>query len=106
MLDWRLAVPLLLTVGLACGRLDTPDLAHGAVTGQISGALTGAYAYVLGLPDIYAPVAADGSFRLDQVPAGEPRIVMFDRSSISMTPDGVHATSVARFCTSRPTLIG
>ena len=23
-----------------------------------------------------------------------------------MTPDGVHATSVARFCTSRPTLIG
>ena len=38
--------------------------------------------------------------------ARAPAIAMSDRSSSSMTPDGVQAASVARFCTSRPTLIG
>ena len=38
--------------------------------------------------------------------ARAPAIGMLDRSSSSITPDGVHATSAARFCTRRPTLTG
>ncbi len=103
MLRWRRAVPILLTVGLACGRLDTPDLAHGAVTGRISGALTGAYAYVLGSPGVYATAAADGTFRLDQVPAGQPRIVMFDGvAGAESVPVQVEGASVSHVELGRP----
>ncbi len=38
--------------------------------------------------------------------ARAPAMAMFDRSSSSITPDGVQAVSVARFWTSNPTLIG
>jgi hypothetical protein len=70
------AVAALLAAG--CGSVENPDLATGTVTGRISGASLGAYAYVLGAPAVHAPIAADGSFRLDRVPKGERKIVLFD----------------------------
>lgn len=97
------ALPLALALGFACGGLDTPDLQHGAVTGRIPGARAGAYAYVLGAPDVLAQAAQDGSFRLDQVPAGQPRIVLFDGSSgaesLSVQVDGA---SVSHLDPGRP----
>lgn len=79
MIRRRLAAPTLAALVLGCGGLEIPDLDHGAVTGQISSAVAGkAYAYVLGSPDITVAAAADGSFRLDNVPAGTAQIVMFD----------------------------
>jgi len=71
-------VAALLAAG--CGSIDNPDLATGTVTGRLSGASSGAYAYVLGAPGVHAPIAADGSFRLDRVPKGQRKIVLFDGS--------------------------
>jgi len=62
----------------ACGELSTPDLSTGEVAGRLSGASPGAYAYVLGAPDLTAPVASDGSFAIARVPAGPQRVVIFD----------------------------
>jgi hypothetical protein len=73
------AVAALLAAG--CGSVENPDLGTGTVTGRISGASPGAYAYVLGAPSVHAPIASDGSFRLDRVPAGERKIVLFDGSA-------------------------
>ena len=97
------AAPLLLVLGLACGGLDTPDLQHGAVTGRIPGARAGAYAYVLGSPEVLVQAAQDGTFRLDQVPAGQPNIVLFDGSagaeSLAVRVDGA---SVSHLDPGRP----
>lgn len=73
------AVAALLAAG--CGSVENPDLTTGTVTGRITGASTGAFAYVLGAPAVHAPIATDGSFRLDRVPAGERKIVLFDGSA-------------------------
>jgi len=70
------AAAALLAAG--CGSVENPDLATGTVTGRLSGASAGAYAYVLGTPAVHAPIATDGSFRLDGVPAGSRTIVVFD----------------------------
>ncbi len=78
MIRFRQAAPLLAALALGCGALETPDLSHGALTGRIPNAQAGAYAYVLGSPEVYALAEADGSFRLDAVPAGQPLIVLFD----------------------------
>jgi hypothetical protein len=74
----RTAIPFLVALGAACGQYQSPDLEHGAVAGRIPGATDGAYAYVLGSPEIFARAQPDGSFSLDNVPAGQPRIVLFD----------------------------
>jgi hypothetical protein len=77
----RKAIPVLLALGAACGQYQSPDLEHGAVTGRIPGAAAGAYAYVLGSPEIFANAEPDGSFNLDNVPAGQPKIVLYDGSA-------------------------
>ncbi len=61
-----------------CGGLRNPDVATGSVQGHITGAAPGALAYVLGHPDVAAPIAGDGTFRLDGVPAGEQYLVLYD----------------------------
>lgn len=65
----------------ACGTLEVPDLATGSVAGRIPGSAAGAYVYVLGAQWIFTYGAADGSFRLDRVPAGRQRLVLFDGSA-------------------------
>ncbi len=64
-----------------CGGLESPDVATGSVGGRIAGGAGGAYAYVFGRPDLFAAATADGSFRLDRVPAGEQALVLFDGSA-------------------------
>ncbi len=81
MTHFRQAAAILAALVLGCGALQTPDLQHGVVTGQIQ--LSGTtqqqpYVYVLGSPDAYAEVKSDGTFRLDRVPVGQPQIVLFD----------------------------
>jgi len=61
-----------------CGGMETPDVATGSVQGHIAGAAAGAQAYVLGHPEIATPIALDGTFRLDGVPAGEQYLVLYD----------------------------
>ncbi len=78
---FRQPAPIIAALALACGALETPDLQHGVVTGQIQ--LSGTppqqpYVYVLGSPDSYAEVKPDGTFRLDEVPIGQPQIVLYD----------------------------
>ncbi len=97
----RLIVACALAMG--CGQLQSADLQHGAVAGRIPNAAPGAYAYVLGAPEILAPAAADGSFRLDQVPAGAATVVLFDGASgaegLPVTVDGA---SISRIEPNRP----
>ena len=99
----RAPFALAAALALACGGFDTPDLAHGAVTGRIPGATTGAYAYVLGAPEVLSPAAADGSFRLDGVPAGTPEIVLFDGAAgAERLPVEVKGASVSQLDPGRP----
>lgn len=88
------AVVALLAAG--CGAVENPDLSTGTVTGRITGASSGAYAYVLGTPAVHAPIAADGSFRLDGVPDGSRTIVLFDGvTGAGAFPVEVEGASVA-----------
>jgi hypothetical protein len=64
-------------VAAGCGGLAAPDLATGEVAGTVSGATGNARAYVLGAPQIQAAIH-DGSFRLQGVPVGTARVVIFD----------------------------
>ncbi len=65
-----------------CGALDNPDLTQGVVSGRLAVQDPAkAYVYVLGRPDVKAPVGADGSFRLEHVPAGVQELVAFDGST-------------------------
>ena len=77
----RLLVALAALVVASCGQLQNPDVQHGAVTGRIPNAATGAYAYVLGSPALLAAPGTDGSFRIDGVPVGASTIVLFDGSA-------------------------
>lgn len=61
-----------------CGALKNPDVAKGSVRGRITGAVAGAQAYVLGHPEVAAPIASDGTFRLDGVPSGDQYLVLYD----------------------------
>jgi hypothetical protein len=67
----------------ACGRLDTPELSTGAVSGQLFNAASPAlgYAYVLGAPDRRASLAADGRFTIERAPVGAQQVVLFDGGS-------------------------
>jgi Cys-rich repeat protein len=67
----------------ACGRLDTPDLSTGAVSGRLTGApsASAGHAYVLNWPECRAALAADGTFTLDRVPVGAQQVVLFDGAS-------------------------
>lgn len=71
------ALPLLL-LAAACGELSSPDLGHGEVVGRLSGASPGAYVYPLGAPERKVAVEDDGRFRLEELPAGDARLVIFD----------------------------
>jgi hypothetical protein len=73
----RLAT-LLLVLFAACGELETPDLGHGEVAGRVTGAGPGAYAYPLGAPERKVALEADGRFRLEELPAGPLRLVLYD----------------------------
>ena len=72
------AMMLLSATLLGCGSLENPDVATGSVQGRITGAVAGAQAYVLGHSQIAAPIAGDGTFRLDGIPAGEQYLVLYD----------------------------
>ncbi len=100
------ALRLLLPVALlaaACGSLDSPDVATGSVTGRISGGTAAGYAYVFGHPEIRAALAADGSFRLDRVPSGEPEIVVFDGAAGAARLGGeVHGADVRQLAATGP----
>src|SRR5512142_151729 len=71
------------TLAIGCGQLQSPDLQHGAVTGRIPNASAGAYAYVLGAPELIAPASSDGTFRLDGATGAEGLPVHVDGASIS-----------------------
>jgi Cys-rich repeat protein len=61
----------------ACGGLETPDLTVGGVAGRVANAsVSGGYVYVLGAPDRYATLAADGSYEVAQVPVGPRQLVV------------------------------
>lgn len=74
----HLALLPLALLAAACGELETPDLAHGDVTGRLAGASPGAFAYPLGAPQRKVALGADGTFTLAGLPAGPTRLVLFD----------------------------
>jgi len=74
---------MVLSLGLgthlcACsGELQNPDLATGAISGQVvSAAAAGGYVYLLGAPALTAPIGADGGFSLGDVPVGAQELVV------------------------------
>jgi hypothetical protein len=69
---------LLLLLAAACGQLETPDLGHGEVTGRVAGAAPGGWVYPLGAPQRKVALGTDGRFRLESMPAGPARLVLFD----------------------------
>jgi hypothetical protein len=74
----RITLPAMAVFVGACGGLETPVSSVGFVTGRILDAGPGAYAYPLALPDQKVMLAADGSFRIDDVPVGSTAIVLWD----------------------------
>jgi hypothetical protein len=84
MTHWR-QLALVALMGLAgCGGLESPDLAHGSISGQVVGARLDGFAYPLGHPELATRVAPDGSFRFDGLAAGATRLVVYDDT----LPDG------------------
>jgi hypothetical protein len=65
----------------ACGGLESPDLATGAVAGRVDPAFPGARAYVLGRPEVRSELDAAGAFLLAPVPVGDVAVVVFDGST-------------------------
>jgi hypothetical protein len=61
-----------------CGGIDSPDLGKGQVTGTLTGAKAGAFAYALGHPETKAQIQPDGSFTLKGVPIDSKKVVVFD----------------------------
>ncbi|HET9598498.1 MAG TPA: hypothetical protein VFP65_23115 [Anaeromyxobacteraceae bacterium] len=72
--------PLLLALAAlaGCGGIDSPDLGKGQVTGSLTGAKPGAFAYALGHPETKAAVENDGTFVLKGVPIDSTQVVVFD----------------------------
>jgi len=65
------------TLGACSGGLENPDLTTGAVSGRVANAApAGGYVYLLGAPALLAPIAADGSFGLGEVPVGAQELVV------------------------------
>lgn len=73
---WILAASL----AAGCGGLGTPDLATGEVRGRIVGGTASGFVYPVGRPELKAPLAADGSFRV-KAPAGAAELVLWDGRS-------------------------
>jgi hypothetical protein len=67
----------------ACGRLSTPDLGTGALTGRLLNATAAAYVYPLGRPDLAVRPAADGRYTLEKVPVETTALVVVDGSAPS-----------------------
>lgn len=84
----------------ACGALETPDLAHGEISGRLLGASPGASAYPLGAPERKVLLGADGAFRLDGLPVGATRLVLFDGGVRAEVVD-VEVTGAGRTVLSR-----
>ncbi len=86
MTAWRQLALVALTglAGCGGGGFSSPDLSTGSIAGTVVGAHLDAFAYPLGRPDLVARVAADGSFRLDGLPAGALRLLVYD----DLLPDG------------------
>lgn len=101
----RAALALLL-LAAGCGELETPDLAHGEVAGRITGAAAGGSVYPLGAPERKVALAADGSFRLEGLPVGTARLVLFDgglRAEVVEVPvSGAGRTSLTRSAAAMP----
>ncbi|HEX7623985.1 MAG TPA: hypothetical protein VF400_10480, partial [Anaeromyxobacteraceae bacterium] len=76
----QLALTALLPLLLACGGIVDPDLTTGEVSGALTNAQPGAYAYVLGAPATKAPVV-NGAFRLQHAPVGNVQVVIYDGAS-------------------------
>lgn len=68
----HIAIAVLAAVGtVSCGGLDNAPFRVGTVHGQLSASDPSvAYVSVIGAPDVRSWVAPDGSFTLEQVPAG------------------------------------
>ena len=93
--DWIRPGAIVLDVGI--NRLPAAPGEKGRIVGDVAFAEAAAVARAI------TPVPGGiGPMTTARVPA----ISMFDRSSISMMPEGVQATSDARPCTSRPTFVG
>jgi hypothetical protein len=61
----------------ACGGLENPDLAVGAVSGRVANAAAaGGYVYVLGAPDRLGIISSDGSYAVERVPIGGQQLVV------------------------------
>lgn len=91
-----LALPLACALAcvLACGGLASPDLSTGEVVGTLQHAQPGAYAYALGAPQTKQPVL-DGAFRLQGVPAGDQRVLVWDGAARAELVD-VHLAPASR----------
>lgn len=76
----QLALTALVPLLLACGGIVDPDLTTGEVSGALTNAQPGAYAYVLGAPATKAPVV-NGAFRLQHAPVGNVQVVIYDGAS-------------------------
>lgn len=64
-------------LGGCAGGLENPDLTTGAVAGRVANAAAAdGYVYVLGAPQITAPIAADGSYALSGIPVGAQELVV------------------------------
>lgn len=74
----RRLTTLPLVLAAACGALESPDLGHGEVAGRVDGAAPGGWVYPLGAPERKVALAPDGRFRLEGLPAGPVRLVLFD----------------------------
>jgi len=99
---YRTAVALSLGLGTllgACsGGLSNPDLTTGAVSGRVANAAAaGGYVYVLGAPSLLAPLGADGSFALGDVPVGAQALVLvagYEGGGASVTKAGLTTVTV------------
>lgn len=83
----RRALHIAIAVGLAvgtagCGGLENAPFLIGTVHGQLTESDPSvAYVSVLGAPEVRAPVAADGSFTLEDVPAGHSELFIVASAS-------------------------
>lgn len=82
---WHRLALVALVASAGCGELQTPDLAHGAIEGQVVGASVDGYAYPFGAPGLVARVGADGRFRISGVPAGSVKLLVYDDTRLDGT---------------------
>jgi hypothetical protein len=90
----RFAPIVLAALAAACGGLGNPDLTTGEVRGRIVGGTTAGYVYPVGRPELKAPLAADGSFRV-RAPVGASELVLFDGKPVALAAPYGRAGRVA-----------